>query len=144
MPKACHHETEPHVDYRPAAGLDHPRCRSLDGKELVANVGGLAFVPKLGRDIAPVVSVIAGRVVDQDHGRAKLERKGGKGIAQRVDVTQIAMAKSVAAAQALGQSRASIGIQIDKSHLRTLRGKSLDDLFAYPRRATRHNDRAAV
>src|SRR5205823_5382306 len=53
-------------DDRAAAGRDHARSHSLNGKKLMAQIDGYPRIPIFRRDVRIGMSVVAGRVVDEN------------------------------------------------------------------------------
>ena len=97
-------------------------------KEHMAQIVILPLIPILRRHLAPIMSVIARSIVDQDLRWPKGFSQLGKGGFQRGDIAQITRCKAMRALQ-LGQKRLRSGdVHVNKTNLGALLGKGSDDL----------------
>ena len=55
-----------HVNNRATAGCDHPISHGLNSEKHMTQIIILPLIPILWGDIAPIMAVVAGSIVDQD------------------------------------------------------------------------------
>jgi hypothetical protein len=96
----------------------------LDGEKLMANVRGRAFVPVFFCHFAPIMAIIARRIVDQYPDWPDLFTQERNRRFQRINIAQITFCEMYVSAQFIGQSLTRGFIQIQKSNARTLCCKS--------------------
>ena len=101
----------------------------------MADICRRTFVPVVHRDLAPVMAVVAGCVVDQHMGGPDAFLQPCKGRLQRLNVAQIAGFEQHLAICRIGQSLAPRRINIDETNAASLPREFADQIGADPRGA---------
>ena len=104
----------------------------------MAEVGSNSLVPVLEGDVFPVVSVVAGGVVDEDGDRAECGLEVGERASELVDVAKVGFLEVDGGAgvrEFCGESGAARLVEVDEADARVLVVEGADDLLADARGA---------
>ncbi len=131
----------------PLSGLDHLRRKRLDGEEVVTQIRVDPIVEVFGCHVAPVVSIVAGGIVDEHVDTAHRFDRERAGLLQRRDVQQVDVREPRCMCgppvDAAGhRCRCGVDVPVDEEHPGPLPSEFFDHCAADPRRAAREEDTA--